>query len=44
MEPVDIALNLLADTFPRGERVRVRKTLADVLVPALASMRAEAAP
>jgi hypothetical protein len=40
MEPVDIALNLLADTFPLAERVRVRKALADVLVPALDGLRA----
>lgn len=41
MEPVDIALNLLADTFPLPERVRARKALADALVPALASLRVE---
>jgi hypothetical protein len=43
MEPVDIALNLLADTFPLAERVRVRKALADVLRPALASLCSEVA-
>lgn len=44
MEPVDIALNLLADTFPLADRVRVRKALADVLVPALVALRTEVAP
>lgn len=39
MEPADIALNLLADTFPLAERVRVRKALADVILPALEPLR-----
>lgn len=42
MEPADIALNLLADTFPLAERVRVRKALADVILPALDGLRCEA--
>lgn len=39
MEVPDIALNLLADTFPLAERVRVRKALADLILPALDGLR-----
>lgn len=34
----DVALNLVSDTFPRRERVRVRRVLRDALVAALESL------
>jgi hypothetical protein len=44
MEVTDIALNILADTFPIAARVRVRKALADLILPALDALQREVAP
>jgi hypothetical protein len=43
MDPADIALNLLADTFPLAERIRARRALAEVVRPAMDRLQSEVA-